>query len=206
MSVETEKEEVKPIDLLLVDDDDELREDMARFFARRGYHVSESADGEQALVLADQRAFDVMVLDMMMPGISGIELLKSIKQHGAEAEVVMLTGKGTIESAVEAMKLGAREFLTKPVSLKDLDRLVRKCVESGQLRKENERLKAVIRHQRGTINIVGESPKMIEVFRLIERTAGSRSPILIQGESGTGKELVAKAFTRTARSATSRLS
>ena len=108
----TDKKE-KTIDLLLVDDDHELREDMARFFSRRGYNVSECPDGEQALGFTDQRAFDVIVLDMMMPGISGLELLKKLKQRGCESEIVMLTGKGTIETAVEAMKLGAREFLTK---------------------------------------------------------------------------------------------
>ena len=192
MTLETNND--SPIDLLLVDDDDELREDMARFFSRRGYNVSECADAQQALGFADQRVFDVVVLDMMMPGMSGLELLQKLKEHGSESEFLMLTGQGTIETAVEAMKLGAREFLTKPISLKELDRLVRKCVESGQLKKENKQLKAVIKQQRGPTNIIGVSPKMKEVFRLIERTAGSRNPILIQGESGTGKELVARAL------------
>ena len=185
----------RKLDLLLVDDDDTLREDMSRFFSRIGYSVSDSPSGEQALAFVDQRAFDVVVLDMMMPGMTGLELLEKIKQRGCEAEVVMLTGQGSIETAVEAMKLGAREYLTKPVSLKELDRLVRKCVESGRLRKENEQLKAVIKHQRpAETSMIGESPKMQEVFRLIERVAGSNNPILIQGESGTGKELVARAL------------
>jgi DNA-binding NtrC family response regulator len=184
----------KPIDLLLVDDDNELREDMARFFSRRGYNVSEAIAGEQALELADQRAFDVIVLDMMMPGISGLDLLQRLKEHGSESEIVMLTGQGTIETAVEAMKAGAREFLTKPVSLKDLDLLVQKCIDSRFLKKENEQLKAIIRKRRNPTNIIGNSPKMQEVFRLIERTAGLDHPILIQGESGTGKELVARAL------------
>jgi DNA-binding NtrC family response regulator len=193
MATDSEKLE-RPIDLLLVDDDDELREDMARFFSRRGYNVSECAGGEQALAFTDQRAFGVVVLDMMMPGISGLELLKKLKERGSESEIVMLTGQGTIETAVEAMKLGAREFLTKPISLKDLDLLVRKSLESRQLRKENQQLKAVIKQQRGATNIIGESSKMQEVFRLIDRTAASHNPILIQGESGTGKELVARAI------------
>ena len=193
MTVEAENPE-KPIDLLLVDDDDELREDMVRFFSRRGYNVSECADGEQALVFTGQRAFDVIVLDMAMPGMSGLELLEKLKERGSEAQILMLTGQGTIETAVEAMKMGAREFLTKPIRLKDLDALVRKCVETGQLQKENAQLKAVLKQQRGPTNIIGNSPKMQEVFRLIERTAGSRQPILIQGESGTGKELVARAL------------
>jgi DNA-binding NtrC family response regulator len=131
---------------------------------------------------------------MMMPGMSGLELLKSLKERGTQAEVVMLTGKGTIEAAVESMKLGAREFLTKPISLKELESLVRKAADSRRLRKENEQLRAVIRQNRRPTSIIGESEKMQEIFRLIQRTAKSQNPILIQGESGTGKELVARAL------------
>lgn len=188
--------ENRPLDLLLVDDDAELRSDMARYFTRCGYNVSECSEGNQALSFADQREFDVMIVDMAMPVMNGIELLEKLKERGNEAEVVMLTGQGTIETAVEAMKLGAREFLTKPVSLKELDHLVQKCVESRRLRKENQQLKAVIQQQSSQTNMIGESPKMKEVFRLIERTARTNNPILIQGESGTGKELVAKAIHR----------
>ncbi len=177
----------KPIDLLLVDDDDELREDMARFFLRHGYNVSECSTGQQALEFTDQRAFDVIVLDMMMPGISGLQLLQKLKERGCEAEVVMLTGQGTIETAVEAMKLGAREFLAKPISLKDLDRLVRKCLESGQLKKENEHLKALIKHQHRATSIIGQSPKMQEVFRLIERHGPPESPHLDSGGERHGQ-------------------
>ncbi len=182
------------LDLLLVDDDDQLREDMARYFARHGYNVSECEDGLQALAFAAEREFDVIILDMMMPGLSGMEALQQLKERGSEAEVIILTGRGTIETAVEAMKLGAREFLTKPVTLKELDRLVQKSLESGRLRKENQQLRAVIQQQKRRTVIVGESPKMKEVFRLIERTAESDNPILIEGESGTGKELVARSL------------
>lgn len=185
----------RPLDLLLVDDDDELREDMSRFFSRRGYNVSECSGGEQALSFTDQRAFDVIILDMMMPGMSGLTLLEKLGQRGTDSEVVMLTGQGTIETAVEAMKLGASEFLTKPVSLKELERLVRKSVESRQLKKENEQLKTIIKNQQSqNTGMIGQSPRMLEVYRLIERTADSNNPILIQGESGTGKELVARAL------------
>jgi DNA-binding NtrC family response regulator len=184
----------KPIDLLLVDDDDELREDMARYFTQNGYLVSEAESGERALELSDQRAFHVMVLDMMMPGMSGLELLEKLKERGSDAEIVMLSGQGTIQTAVEAMKLGAREFISKPVALPELQSLVEKCVHSGDLKKENEQLKTIVKQQRGPTSIIGESKGMQEVFRLIERTAGSTDPILITGESGTGKELVARAL------------
>ncbi len=184
----------RPVELMVVDDDDELREDLCRYFTQAGYNVSDSPNGEHALTLADNRAFDVMILDMAMPGMNGLQLLEKLMQQSSEAEVLMLTGQGTIETAVDAMKLGAREFLTKPVSLKELERLVMKCVESRQLKKENEQLKAVIRQQTRASNMIGKSPQMQAVFRLIERTAGSNDPILIQGESGTGKELVARAL------------
>jgi DNA-binding NtrC family response regulator len=131
---------------------------------------------------------------MMMPGMSGLEVLKELQARHAECEVVMLTGEATVESAVEAMKLGAREFLTKPISLKELDRLVRKAYETAQLRKENRQLKAMLRYQRAPTHIIGQSPQMQEMFRLIARVGPTDKPILIQGESGTGKELVARAL------------
>ena len=184
----------RAIELLLVDDDADLRGDLARFFSQRGYRVAECGTAEQALECTDRQTFDVVILDMVMPGMSGLELLDKIKTRGSDSEVVMLTGEATVESAVEAMKLGAREFLTKPVRLKELDRLVQKAYESGQLRKENQQLKEVLKQHLRPPQIIGDSPAMREVFRLIERTAASDKPILIQGESGTGKELVARAL------------
>lgn len=188
--------EAPPIDLLIVDDDDELRDEMVRFFSRCGHRVSDAHDGEQALEMVQLRSFDVVVLDMMMPGMSGLELLAKIKQAEHDCEVVMLSGQGTIETAVEAMKLGAREFITKPVSLKELDRVVRKASETKHLLQENEQLRAVLKHHVPNPDIVGKSSVMLEVFRLIERVGPSDQPILIQGESGTGKELVARALHR----------
>jgi DNA-binding NtrC family response regulator len=183
------------IDLLLVDDDHELRSDVAKYFSGRGYRVQQCANGEEAVAQAERRAFDVAILDYAMPDINGLEVLQKLRSRGAECPVVMLTGEGTIEIAVEAMKLGAREFLSKPISLRELDRLVRKAFETGQLQRENQQLKAVIEQQRQRApNIVGESAAMQEVYRLIQRTGPSNKPILIQGESGTGKELVARAL------------
>jgi DNA-binding NtrC family response regulator len=185
----------KPVlDLLLVDDDAELRSDMANFLSRQGHTVEQCDNGAAALDLLERRAFDVVVLDLMMPGMTGLEVLKELQARHAECEVVVLTGEATVESAVEAMKLGAREFLTKPISLKDLDRLVRKAHETGLLRKENQQLKAALRHQQRPLRIIGESSQMQEMFRLIARVGPTDKPILIQGESGTGKELVARAL------------
>jgi DNA-binding NtrC family response regulator len=182
------------LEILLVDDDAELRSDMASFFARQGHRVEQANDGNQALDFLERRSFDVMVLDLTMPRMSGREVLKELQNRNAECEVVVLTGDATVEAAVEAMKLGAREFLTKPISLKELDRLVRKAYETGQLRKENRQLKAALRYQQAPPRIIGESPQMQEMFRLIARVGPTDKPILIQGESGTGKELVARAL------------
>lgn len=186
---------LKPVlQLLLVDDDADLRSDMASYFARHGHIVEQCSDGQSALDLVERHAFDVVVLDLVMPGLSGLDVLKELHARNAECEVVVLSGEATIESAVEAMKLGAREFLTKPISLKELDRLVRKAYETGQLRKENRQLKAALRHQQQSPKIIGESLQMQEMFRLIARVGPTDKPILIQGESGTGKELVARAL------------
>lgn len=184
----------RPIHVLLVDDNDELRSEMAAFFARHGYDVEQCDNGQQALDLAEQKAFDVLVLDLVMPGISGLEVLKELRSSQAECEVVVLSGEATIESAVEAMKLGASEFLPKPVTLGELERLVRKAYETHQLRRENLQLRTVLRRQHAPARLVGQSPQMKELFRLIARVGATDKPILIQGESGTGKELVARAL------------
>jgi DNA-binding NtrC family response regulator len=182
------------LSLLLVDDDDGLRSDMADFFQRQGHRVAHCDNGERALELVEQQSFDVVVLDLVMPGQSGMQVLTKLKQRSTECEVVVLSGEATIENAVEAMKLGAREVLTKPISLKELDRLVRKAHETGQLRKENLQLKAMLRRQQGAVEIIGQSPAMQGVFRLVERVGPTDKPILVQGESGTGKELIARAL------------
>jgi DNA-binding NtrC family response regulator len=186
----------KKIDLLLVDDDPDFRESVARRFMRRGFQVQEAAHGEQALQLAGLRQFDVVVLDMVMPGLSGMQVLEQLKLTQPECEIIMLTGQGTVETAVQAMKLGAYDFLQKPFPLAELEILIEKAYERRQLRKENTQLKAVLSRAEAPLQIIGQSPAMQDVFRLIERAGPTGKSILIQGESGTGKELVAKALQR----------
>ncbi len=113
--------EADRIDLLIVDDDPEFRGTLARRFSRRGYRVQEACDGPEALALIARRQFDVAVVDLVMPGLSGLDLLEKFKQAGAECECLMLTGQGTIETAVEAMKRGAYDFLQKPFPLAELE-------------------------------------------------------------------------------------
>jgi len=187
------------IDLLVVDDDDEFRETMARLFDRRGFQVHDASDGERALSLAQRRNFDVAVFDMMMPGMDGLELLEKFRTNHSECEVILLTGRGTIESAVQAMKLGAFDYLTKPFPLKELEASILKAFEKHSLRKENQQLKAILARSQPRSEMIGSSAAMTEVLRLIERAGPSDKAILIQGESGTGKELVARALHRSSQ-------
>jgi DNA-binding NtrC family response regulator len=181
-------------DLLFVDDDVEFRSVLVRRFNRRGFHTEEADDGQAALELLERREFSVAIIDLEMPRMRGIDLLEKLKEAQNDCEVVMLTGQGSIETAVKAMKLGAVDFLTKPVTLDALEVVVQKALRARRLRKENEQLKVVIARSHRPATMIGESPPMREVFRLIERAAPTDRPILIQGESGTGKELVARAI------------
>lgn len=188
--------EFSHIDLLVVDDDGDFRSLMVRRFQQPGISVQEARNGEEAIVLAQRCDFDVAVFDIMMPGMSGIDLLLEFKKNHGDCEVIVLTGQGTIESAVQAMKLQAFDYLTKPFPLKDLETLIRKAHERRSLKKENRQLKSLLERARPDSEMVGESAAMQEVFRLIERAGPSDKAILIQGESGTGKELVAQALHR----------
>jgi DNA-binding NtrC family response regulator len=189
-------DKIPEIDLLIVDDEEDFRESAFGYFRRLGYRVEQAEDANEALNLSVNRKFDVAVVDIHMPGMSGIDLLEKLLEQDPSPKVIMLTGGGTIANAVESMKRGAYDFLTKPTKLSDLDRLIRRASEAGQLEKENRQLKAVIKRQDSQYEMVGSSPAMKEIYRLIHRTAQSDKPVLIQGESGTGKELVARAIHR----------
>jgi DNA-binding NtrC family response regulator len=184
----------RPIDVLVVDDDADLRRLVTKRLTSAGMHVEEAEEGERALEIGQRRRFDVALLDMVMPGMSGLDLLAGLKELTPDTEVIMLTGSGSIETAVEAMKLGARDFLTKPVKLAALEVAVQKAAETSGLRRENEQLKAAIKRTRQQSEILGNSTQIKEVLRLIEKAGPTENAILIQGETGTGKELVARAL------------
>ena len=185
----------KPISILLVDDEEEFRDTCAMWMSRNGHDVAEASTGHEALHACTRKHFDVVVLDLNMPGLSGLEVLDRLKADGIESEVLVLTGEATVDTAVQAMKLGACDYLSKPFPLPELEERCRIAFEQGQLRKENRQLKEVIRRsQRAGPKMIGDSPRMKKVFQLIDRAGPTDKAILIQGESGTGKELVAKAI------------
>jgi DNA-binding NtrC family response regulator len=183
-----------PIDLLIVEDDDQFREMAAEWMRRKGHRVDAAANAQEALLRVSQQRFDVILADMNMPGISGLEMVQRLKAAGVESEVLILTGQATVQTAVDAMKLGACDYLTKPFPLADLEHRCRQAAERGRLRRENSNLKTILNRTRPAGRIIGESPAMKELFRLIERVGPTDKTVLIQGESGTGKELVARAI------------
>ncbi|MEM9409564.1 MAG: sigma-54 dependent transcriptional regulator [Planctomycetota bacterium] len=184
------------ISLLIVDDEDDFRDQAYNYFRRVGFNVEQAQDGEEALNVSTNRSFDVVILDIHMPGMSGLSVLEKIMEREPAPKVIMLTGGGTIQHAVDSMKKGAYDFLTKPAKLDNLQRLVVRASEAHYLEKENRQLKAVIKRSEPQHEMIGKSDEMQQVFKLIERTANVDKPVLIQGESGTGKELVARAIHR----------
>jgi DNA-binding NtrC family response regulator len=187
----------RTIDLLLVDDDEGFRQTAAEWMRRKGHRVEEAANGQEALRHLDRRHFQVAVFDMHMPGISGLELLQRLKSEGVDTEVIILTGEATVTNAVEAMKLGSYDYLTKPFPLRDLEQRCRMAHDRWRLTRENQQLKDVLRRSRPEMRMIGESKPMDEVLRLIERVGPTDKAVLIQGESGTGKELVARGIHQT---------
>lgn len=182
------------IQLLVVDDEEDFRDAASSYFQKLGYRVFAARDGNEALELVNAQAIDVAVVDIHMPNMTGLELLRELRKQESEIQVIMLTGGGTIENAVESMKQGGFDFLTKPAKLNELDLLIQKAYRAGRLQKENQQLRHLIKQASPPSSMIGKSAPMQEVFRLIEKTAITDKPVLIEGESGTGKELVARAI------------
>ncbi len=184
----------RAIRVLVADDEKHLRELVVRELGRRGLDVHGVADGAEALARLAEEAYDVMVLDMKMPRKEGIEVLRELEQLSEPPQVIVMTGFQEVATAVEAMKLGAYDYLTKPTKIEELEILVRKAAEKGRLLRENVALRAHAPGAQPFADILTRSPRMQEILRIVERAAPTESAVLVLGESGTGKELVARAI------------
>jgi two-component system, NtrC family, response regulator AtoC len=180
--------------VLIVDDERSALDFCKEVLKSPGFRIEVADSGERALEILENRQVDVVLTDVRMPGMDGIELLKAVKGKHPETDVVVMTGFGSIQAAVEATKLGAYDYITKPFKVEELRRVIQRLAELRELAAENKLLKEQLKTHEGYANLVGSSPKMQKIYRLISRAAPKRHPVLILGESGTGKELVARAI------------
>jgi DNA-binding NtrC family response regulator len=180
--------------ILVVDDEVNARTALAELLREEGYDVETAADAFKALGKYEAFAPHVVVTDLKMPGMDGIDLVKKIRAEEDPAAVVVMTAFGAVETAVDAMRAGAADYLTKPLNFEELLVVLDKVLETEQLRRETRQLRARVRDRVAPSNIIGGAPTMQRVFEIIDQVAPSRATVLISGESGTGKELVASAI------------
>ncbi|HXE48525.1 MAG TPA: sigma-54 dependent transcriptional regulator [Ramlibacter sp.] len=186
--------------LLVIEDEFVLAKNIARFFERQGHSVSLAHDGQTGLELAEQLAPDVVIVDFQLPGLNGLEVIRDLRRSDEQVRIVMITGHGSINLAVEAMKAGSMDLLTKPLSLTALDQVVQRALKERSEKTVLEYLKARDNRHASVEALLGRSPAMQALRQLIRTIAESEpsdgslvSPVLVQGETGTGKELVARA-------------
>jgi two-component system response regulator PilR (NtrC family) len=188
--------EALPGRVLVVDDEVGMREVLSVCMSRAGHHVTAAKSGADALRLLNDEAldFDVVITDLTMPGVPGMEVLRHARALARRPEVIMITAYATTDTAIEAMKIGAFDYLTKPMRVEELQIVVRRALEKLQLSSENLRLRAQLKGMHTLDRMIGRSESMQKVFELVRRVAATRTNVLIRGESGTGKELVARAL------------
>jgi two-component system, NtrC family, response regulator AtoC len=179
--------------ILVVDDEEQMRDLLAKVLERRGYQVSVCGDGTEALAFLEKEPADLVVTDVRMPGLSGIEALRAIKELNPAIVVIIMTAFGSIDQAVQAVKDGAYDYINKPFKIEEMLLTIEKALDERRLRHEVSALRQELRTRYHFESLIGKGRAMQEVFSLIEQVAGSRSTVMVYGKSGTGKELVAKA-------------
>ncbi len=180
--------------ILVVDDEQSLREVLSIMLKRAGYAVTSVSDGEEAIEQVQKEIFDLVITDLRMPKVDGMEVLRAVKSASPETVVLIITAFATADSAVEAMKQGAYDYLTKPFQVDEVQLIIRNALEKRRLTTENILLKREMASQSSFAQLVGQSEAMQKVFDVVKKVADSKSNVLICGESGTGKELVARAI------------
>ncbi|RQW87783.1 MAG: sigma-54-dependent Fis family transcriptional regulator [Geobacter sp.] len=180
--------------ILLVEDEDLSRDSLIRLLKMTGFNVRGAATGKLALSFLSHEQFDIIITDLFLPDINGIDILKQVKELSPFTEVILITGHASAETAVKAMKEGAFDYVTKPLSFDELSITISKALEKRQLLSENVYLKQQLHNKYDFVNIIGSSPVMQKLFERMKRVANTDSTALVLGESGTGKELVARAL------------
>ncbi len=192
--VTANQEGAAPASILIIDDESEIRESLETLLELEGYRVDAAESGEDGLARIAGQPFDLVLLDLALPGKNGLEVLAVIRERDPQLAVIMITAYGTVENAVNAMQAGAANFIQKPWDNEKLLADVRTVIARRRVEEENVQLKRALKQRYNFQNIVGKSEPMLRILDLVGQVAPSRSTILIQGESGTGKELIAKAI------------
>jgi len=180
--------------ILVVDDDAVARDLLVEALQKEGYHVESAADGEEAIERGRQSHFDLVLTDIRMGKVSGLDVLGAFKQTSPDSCIVLLTSFGSMEGAIEAIKQGAYDYLAKPFKKEEIRLVVRRSLDRARLVRENARIREVLREQQEFSPLVGNSPVMLDVYKLVAKVSAGRSTVLLEGESGTGKELIARAI------------
>jgi DNA-binding NtrC family response regulator len=180
--------------ILIIDDEASIRESLETLLTLEGYNIETAPEGDTGLDLIDRRSYDLVLLDLALPGKNGLEVLHLIREHHPDLPVIMITAFGKVDNVVEAIRTGAQNFVQKPWDNEKLLADIRSAIARYHAEEENVQLKRALKQRYNFENIVGKSDAMLRIFDLVAQVAPSRSTILIQGESGTGKELIAKAL------------
>ncbi len=183
---------MKNINILIIDDEKNQRDILTGYLKKKGFNLFSASNGDEGIKIVETNLIDIIFSDFKMPGKTGLEVLQEVKKINPKIDFVILTAFGTIENAVNAMRRGAFDYITKPVDLDELDLLIERIVENKNLRSENELLKGQLKEKFKIASIISNSPKMEEVLSVASRVAESKATVLITGENGTGKEVLAK--------------
>ena len=178
--------------ILVIDDEESVRDILQSFLQLKGFEVTTASGGKEGINILEQDKFSIILTDLMMPDITGLDILKRAAETNLNTPIILITAYGTIQSAVEAMKMGAFDYVTKPFSLDEILVIINRAIDFQKLQKENTLLKMQLKKKYRFKGLIGNSPQMNKIYELIEKVADTDSTILITGESGTGKEVVAK--------------
>ncbi len=185
--------------ILIIDDEEAIRDAMHQVLSREGYQIKEAREGKEGLELFQKETFHLVFLDLKLPGIKGMDILTQMKETSPETPVIIITGYSSIESAVEAMKKGAFDYMPKPFTPDELRVVTRKALESRRMLMENMYLRQELESKIEFELVIGKSPAMQQILDIVRRVSPTESTVLITGESGTGKELIAREIHRHSR-------